>query len=101
MADYVAPTAEVWRREAITCVPQHEHKISILERLSLERVVGDLQLPGVPLSQVGVVSYRFGYFVVAGNGRWHWGQYALQLAADQLTELLETARQEGTLLPGH
>jgi hypothetical protein len=42
--------------------------------------------------------YRFGYYTVARNGKWRWGQYALMVREDELEPLLRQAREEGTIL---
>src|SRR4051812_40594953 len=43
-------------------------------------------------------SYRIGYWVVNGAGKWQWGQYSLISPTEDLDALLEKARSRGTLL---
>jgi hypothetical protein len=45
------------------------------------------------------LAYRIGYWVVNRAGTWQWGQYSLISPAGDLDDLLEKARNEGTLLP--
>lgn len=68
----------------------------VIERWRLEAVEGELLYEGT--EQVGDVVYRFGYYSVARNGRWWWGQCALMVRADEPQPLLRQARTEGTIV---
>jgi hypothetical protein len=66
-----------------------------MERWRLERVEGEALHDRA--EQIGDVVFRFGYYTVARNGRWWWGESALMLRADELEPLLQQARDEGTI----
>jgi hypothetical protein len=65
-------------------------------RIRLERVDGTRLRTGG--AQVGDVEYRLGYYTVARNGKWWWGQYAVMIPEEDLVPLLQQARSERTLL---
>jgi hypothetical protein len=87
-----------WRCEAATLRAQHNqpHKVFVLIRQRLERVEGPRFRPGG--ASEGDVEYRLGYYTVARNGKWWWGQYALMIPVEDFDPLLTQAREEGTLL---
>lgn len=87
-----------WRCEAVTLRPEGDYpKVMFIMRQRLERIEGETLYDST--EQVGALMYRFGYYTVARNGRWHWGQYALMVRAEELEPLLAQARAEGTILP--
>jgi hypothetical protein len=88
-----------WRCEAVTLRQQtnNPHKVFVLIRQRLEAVEGKQLRPGEG-AQIGREEYRLGYYTVARNGRWWWGQYALMIPIDDLAPFLEQAREEGTLI---
>jgi hypothetical protein len=65
-------------------------------RQRLERIEGKRFRSGG--AREGDVEYRFAYYTVARNGRWHWGQYAMMIPIEDLEPFLEQARSDGTLL---
>lgn len=89
----------VWECEAVTLMEQSNHpmKVAVLMRLKLIHVIGE-RFHGEACAKVGATEYRLGYYIVARNGRWWWGQYALLLPREDLLPLLRKARSEGTLL---
>ena len=89
-----------WRCKAVTLWQQSDHpkKVAILMRLELERVEG-LRHHGPVGAIEGSVEYRLGYYIVNRKGRWHWGQYALMLPAEDFGGFIEKAVAEGTLRP--
>ncbi len=74
-------------------------KVLVIERIRL------LNRATTPLHQGGAkegdVEYRLGYYIVARNGRWWWGQYSQMIPGDDLRRLWSKARERGTLLPEH
>jgi hypothetical protein len=89
----------VWECEAVTLMQQTNHpmKIFVVMRMRLVEAVGE-RFHGEAGAHVGAVEYRFGYYIVARNGKWWWGQYALIIPREDLLPLLAKARREGTLL---
>lgn len=87
-----------WRCEAVTLREQSNYpeKVDVVMRIRLERVDGTRLRAGG--AQVGDVEYRLGYYTVARNGKWWWGQYALMIPQEDIGPLLQQARSEGTLL---
>jgi hypothetical protein len=91
----------VWRCEAVTLLQQTNHpkKVAIVMRLELETAVGS-RFHGERVGAVeGSVEYRIGYYIVNRKGRWHWGQYALMIPAEDLRQLFAKALDEGTIRP--
>jgi hypothetical protein len=87
-----------WRTEAVTFRQQsnYPYKVAFVERLRMEAVSGTrLRQSG---AQIGDVEYRIGYYTVARNGHWWFGQFALLIPKADLRPLLQLARDEGTLL---
>lgn len=67
--------------------------------LEWETVVGS-RFHGERVGAVeGSVEYRIGYHIVNRKGRWHWGQYALMIPAEDLRGLFAKAFDEGTIRP--
>src|SRR5262249_21733468 len=89
---------QIWRCEAVTLRPQTNYttKAFVLLRQRLGEVHGEQLRPGEG-AQKDDIEYRLGYYTVARNGRWWWGQYALMIPATDLGPLLHQAREEGTL----
>ena len=89
---------EHWRCEAVTLRAQSglPEKVYVILRQRLERVDGERLRTGA--TPVGDVVYRFGYYIVARNGKWWWSQYAMMIPSGDLRSLLAQARVEGTLL---
>jgi hypothetical protein len=87
-----------WRCEAATLREQSNlpQKVYVVMRIRLERVEGTRFYEGG--AQVGDIEYRLGYYTIARNGKWWWGQYALMIPHADFAPLLEQARSEGTLL---
>jgi hypothetical protein len=87
-----------WRCEAATLRRQSNYpqKVDVVMRIRLKRVEGTRFYAGG--AQVGDVEYRLGYYTVARNGKWWWGQYAVMIPEEDLVPLLQQARSEGTLL---
>lgn len=87
-----------WRCEAVTLREQSNfpYKVFVVTRQRLERIEGDRLRPGG--AQLDDVEYRLGYYTIARNGKWWWGQYAMMIPAEDLGPLLRQAREEGTLL---
>jgi hypothetical protein len=87
-----------WRCEKVTLLPQTGYpKLLFLMRQRLEKVIGERFHEGG--AKVGDVEYRLGYYTVARNGKWWFGQYAMMVPPRDFEALLERAREEGTLLP--
>jgi hypothetical protein len=86
-----------WRCEAVTLRPQRNqpHKVFVVMRQRLEKVEGERFRSGGAAK--GDIEYRFGYYTVARNGKWWWGQYALMIPEQDFAPLLRQARDEGTL----
>ena len=72
------------------------YKIAFIERLEFVKSEGTRLRPTG--SQINDVEYRIGYFIVARNGKWWFGQFAPFIPADDFQPLLQLARDEGTLL---
>ena len=89
-----------WECEAVTLLEERKHakKVLVLMRQRLVDVTGRRFHGRGVGSQVGDVEYRFGYYIVARNGNWWWGQYAMIVPREDLVPLLQLARDEGTLL---
>jgi hypothetical protein len=81
----------MWRQR------NHPLKVAVLMRLKLVEVTGE-RFHGEFGAKEGSIECRLGYYIVARNGKWWWGQYALMIPADDLAPLLQKARREGTLL---
>jgi hypothetical protein len=88
-----------WRCDAVTLRQQSNHskKVFIWMRQSLVKIEGEQHHVGEG-AKVGDIEYRLGYYTVARNGRWWWGQYALMIPAADFVPLVEQAKSEGTLL---
>jgi hypothetical protein len=93
-----------WVREAWTLHIQSTYptKVISLERLRAAAIEGtQLYKWG---GEVGAVEYRLGYWTLggfrSGLGRWVWGQFSLMIPTEDLQDLLDRARADGTLLPG-
>jgi hypothetical protein len=89
-----------WVCEAATLWQQSDHpkKVAVLMRLRLAEVTGErFHGKGVGATE-GSIEYRLGYYIVARNGQWWWGQYALMIPTNDLAPLLQKARDEGTLV---
>lgn len=74
----------------------YPQKVDVVMRIRLERVEGRRFYGGG--AQVGDVEYRLGYYTIARNGKWWWGQFSLMIPKEDLVPLLQQARSEGTLL---
>ena len=88
-----------WRCDAVTLWQQSDHpkKVAIVMRLTLEEIVGERH-HGVGVGATeGSTEYRIGYYIVNRKGRWHWGQYALMIPAEDLRSLLAKALEEQTI----
>jgi hypothetical protein len=93
----------LWVREAWTFMPQSgipEEKILVVERWRYEGSEGEVARELA--NQPGDIQYRFGYFtrgrIGKAAGRWTWGQFAPLIPREDLAELLDRARRDGTLL---
>ena len=77
----------------------HPKKVYIIMRQELEIVVGSrFHGAGVGATE-GSVEYRIGYYIVNRKGRWHWGEYALMIPAEDLRAQFAKALHEGTIRP--
>ena len=88
----------IWECEAVTLMEQTDYpqKVFVLMRIRLAEVHGERFYDnGEP---IGVIQYRLGYYTIARNGRWWWGQYAMMIPREDFAPLLRKAREEGTLL---
>lgn len=86
-----------WQREAWTMLSQSNssEKVFIIERL--KRVKSDIKS-----ANIGDIEYRFGYYIIGkigrANGRWVWGQFCPLIPKEDLSKLLEKAKQDETII---
>ncbi|MDX6438839.1 MAG: hypothetical protein QOF45_1422 [Gaiellaceae bacterium] len=75
---------------------KHPKKIQLIGRQRLVEIVGERFYGSAVGFSEGDVAHRFGYYIVARNGKWWWGQYASIVAEEDLVPLLQLAWMEGT-----
>ena len=87
-----------WVRDAGTLHAQADGYPCIfsVERLRYVKTEGTPRFPYGPLDHI---EYRLGYYTIARNGHWWWGQYAQIIPAPDLKQLFTKALEEGTILP--
>jgi hypothetical protein len=90
----------IWRIEAETYLEQSSYqlKVLVLQRLRLVELQGRQLRRATMQSRLGAVEYRIGYYIVSATGKWWWGQFAPFVPHADFYELIDLARQEGTLL---
>lgn len=91
----------VFARDGWTFHVQSNHpgKVLVVERLRYDR--WEPAAPGAEPSRVrqpGDIEYRMGYFIVSRAGKWWWGQFAPFIPSQDFEELIQKARDEGTIL---
>jgi len=87
-------------REAWTFLAQSNlpEKVFVVERLRKESTDGTLTYSNW---KKGDIEYRIGYYIIGrigkAKGKWVWGQFCPLIPKQDLSNLLDKARKEGTL----
>lgn len=88
-------------REAWTFLVQSNlaEKVFIIERLRKESIEGELSYQNS--WNKGDIEYRIGYYIVGrigrAKGKWVWGQFCPLIPQQDLINLLDKAKKEGTI----
>ena len=91
----------IFKREAMTFMPQHntKEKYYIIERLKLVELVGQITNKN---SKIGQIEYRIGYYIVGkirkAQNRWMWGQFCPMIPNEDFKILIDKAYKEKTIL---
>jgi hypothetical protein len=103
MKDIGRQGSHLWRREAWTFLVETglPTKVFVVERLRFAGTRGTPSEDHREGREAEPLRYRFGYWVVARNGRaagrWWWAQFSPMIPPRDLEALLAKARKEGTI----
>jgi hypothetical protein len=103
MKDIERQGFHLWRREAWTFLVETNlpTKVFVIERLRFAGTRGQPSEVHREGREAEPVRYRFGYWVVARNGRaagrWWWAQFSPMIPPRDFEALLAKARSEGTI----